>query len=342
MEHEGIQVLAIGKNKWIILYFNNITDAHKCKRQLLEHIQEHNIIIITNNNAGNKAPSETSSTSSMETETSDQMILLDIPLHTSSKSIRSILNKYGEIESLRITKGNHKYNSAIFSFKSTKTDIHKIWAIPIEETMARIASLENHQETLAERNKITTRLYGIGKSTSASRIMSATKHLKVKTVHIPVNSGTGKRRNFAILGFENQGDLNRALASHVELFGCKTWWSTRDNTKMYTQETPLQESSLAHTKRKKGTPLDYSKHIEESSSSTSLMEIEEEEEYPTNHKQKNKKKKGKQPIDTRVQGKKSTDTDPWAKVITMLDTINSRLTKLEGGRGNNKKSHYTS
>jgi hypothetical protein len=79
MEHEGIQVLAIGKNKWIILYFNNITDAYKCKRQLLEHIQEHNIIIITNSNTGNKAPSETSSLSSMETEASNQMILLDIP-----------------------------------------------------------------------------------------------------------------------------------------------------------------------------------------------------------------------------------------------------------------------
>jgi RNA recognition motif-containing protein len=207
--------------------------------------------------------------------------------------------------------------------------------------MARITTLENHQETLAERNKITTRLYGIGKSTSASRIMSATKHLKVKTVHIPVNSGTGKRRNFAILGFESQEDLNRALTSHVELFGCKTWWSTRDNAKMCIQEKTFQESSYVHTKRKKGTSLDQTKYIDISSSSTSSMETEEEEEPMTNYRQENKREKGKQPINTRKQGKRPAEMDPWTKVINMLDTINSRLTKLESGRSNNKKFQYS-
>jgi RNA recognition motif-containing protein len=346
VEHEGIQVLAIGRNKWIILYFNNAGDAHRCKQQLSGNIQEQNIIIITNNNTENIAPSEVSSSPSTDSETLEQMILLDIPSNTPTKKVRSILTKYGEIESLRLTKGNHNYNSAIFSFKSTKTNIHKIWSIPIEDSMARMAQLKNYQATLLKRNEITARLYGIGKSTSASRIMSATKHLRVKTVYIPTNGRTGKRRNFAILGFENQEDLNKALLSHVELFGCKTWWSTKDNTKMHTLEHISQDSQASYRKKEnKKVSSEHSRHNEGSPASTSTyMDMEEEEEeYQIIHTQKTKGKKGKQSLDRKTRRETSIEGDPWSEVFNMLNTISARLTNLENKRSTNRNSfHYSS
>jgi hypothetical protein len=111
---------------------------------------------------------------------------------------------------------------------------------------------------------------------------------------------------------------------------------------MCTQEKTFQKSSYVHTKRKKGTSSDQTKYIDISSSSTSSMETEEEEEPMTNYRQENKREKGKQPINTRKQGKRPAEMDPWTKVINMLDTINSRLTKLESGRSNNKKFQYSS
>ena len=52
--------------------------------------------------------------------------------------------------------------------------------------------------------------------------MSALKHTKAKTVHIPVNSKTGRKRRFAIIGFVNKEDLTNTLNNHIYLFGNNT------------------------------------------------------------------------------------------------------------------------
>ena len=54
--------------------------------------------------------------------------------------------------------------------------------------------------------------------------------MKTRTIYIPKNSRTGKRRGFTIIGFEEKTDLEKAICSHVELFGYKTWWSTKNNS----------------------------------------------------------------------------------------------------------------
>ena len=89
--------------------------------------------------------------------------------------------------------------------------------------MARITPLDNWEKILTKRNSITSRLYGINNSTSATRIMSAVKYLKAKTVYIPRNSKTNKCRGFTIIGFSTQEDLQQALAAHIELFDLRTW-----------------------------------------------------------------------------------------------------------------------
>jgi RNA recognition motif-containing protein len=56
--------------------------------------------------------------------------------------------------------------------------------------------------------------------------------LGVKTIYIPRNGRSGRRRGFAVIGFSSSKDLQKVLSSHVELFGSKTWWSTKDNKKV--------------------------------------------------------------------------------------------------------------
>ena len=84
-----------------------------------------------------------------------------------------------------------------------KIDLDKTWVIPIGEIMARIAPLQAQEDIFIQRNQLTARLYGIERESSATRIMSATKHTGAKTVHILLNSKTGKKRRFAIIGFSN-------------------------------------------------------------------------------------------------------------------------------------------
>ncbi|CAG8641537.1 16216_t:CDS:2 [Acaulospora morrowiae] len=72
--------------------------------------------------------------------------------------------------------------------------------------IARITPYQNYTKTLAQRNTIITRLYRLNKNVSAIRIMSATKHINTKTVHISTNK-----------------DLNKVLKLYMELFGNKTW-----------------------------------------------------------------------------------------------------------------------
>ena len=90
------------------------------------------------------------------------------------------------------------------------------------EQKVRIVYLHNWENTLVERNQITARLYGISQTTSVIRIMSAIKYLKAKTIYIPRNRRTNRRRGFAVVGFGSQKELQKALSSHVELFGSKT------------------------------------------------------------------------------------------------------------------------
>jgi RNA recognition motif-containing protein len=239
-----------------------------------------------------------------------------------------------------VIKGNNNFNSAIISFQSTKKDMSTIWSIPLENSMARIAPFKDHTSILSERNQITTRLYGINKTISATRIMSATKHLKVKTVYIPSNSKTGKRRNFAIIGFENSEDLNKALVSHVELFGCKTWWSTKDNTRAHKKHLDIQEESSHRYNNITESQFDY--FDTKSSSSRTSSGNEESSIKPKTSQYKNSRENSFRKDKQTRSSKLVTSSDMWNNIQSMLETISTRLSKLEEGRKDKRRAHYRS
>lgn len=238
-------------------------------------------------------------------------ILLDIPSNFTAGRVKGALKHYGQVNNLTWGPRNNNFKSAIFNISNTKTDIKEKWAIPLGDKMARLTPYSEYENTLVERNQITTRLYGINKDTTAVRIMSATKHLNAKTVHIPLNSKTGKRRGFAILSFKTQEDLTKAIFSHVELFGTKTWWSTKDNSKITNKQTspsPQEHQVSPITKQ----------NISEASKADTLIGSK----FTKNKESiKAKKEKGK--------GKTTEPSQTQEDVYSILLNITKRLGEIE-------------
>ena len=229
LESDLIQISCIGKSKLAVLNFENPEDMRACRKELLENLPSCDTFICGKDS---DQDSFTSDNSQIEDLSYTTIKLVDIPKDFSSSRVKGAIQKYGEVIELKFTEGNNHFKSATVTFNQLKLDLENTWAIPMGDVMARLTPIENCESILTQRNSITSRLYGISSSTSATRIMSATKHLGVKTVYIPRNSKTNRRRGFAIIGFSSQKDLQKALAAHVELFGLRTWWSTKDNQKL--------------------------------------------------------------------------------------------------------------
>jgi hypothetical protein len=129
--------------------------------------------------------------------------VLDIPVDFSYNRIKGALKRYGQISMLKINKEEKGKKSADILFNNITLDLENTWSIPMGEDMVRILPAD-HIHLISKRNSSTARLYGIHSNTTATRIMSAIKHMEAKSVYIPINGKTGKRRNFAIIGFKIQ------------------------------------------------------------------------------------------------------------------------------------------
>jgi hypothetical protein len=264
-----------------------------------------------------------------------QVVILDIPTDFSYNRIKGSIQRYGQISNIRLENGNYNFKTVHVTFNSINLNLNKTWAIPMGDTMARILPLSNYIDTLIQRNQVTTRLYGIRKDTVASRIMSAIKHLNAKTVHIPKNSRTGKRRSFAIIGFENESDLKKALSSHVELFGCKTWWSTKDNSSL-----SKKWNGKNKTRDEIHSDEEYEEYSESKTdngeSSSNFININSSE-ITTPFKINNNSKKHYQPSKRRSnKSSQNIDQMPWKSIMLTLQSISTRLDKIESNdRSNN-------
>ena len=271
-------------------------------------------------------------TSSKYTEESKVQIF-DIPIDFSTDRIKGAIKRYGLVNQIRVKMDRKKnLKSATVTFSELKIDLNKTWAIPMGENMARITQYQYWGETLKNRNQHTARLYGINSSTSATRIMSAAKHINAKTVHIPTNSRTGKKRKFAIIGFETESDLANAINRHIYLFGNNTWWSTKDNSKAL-------EKNYTH----------YLKKKTDEESKANLTEDEEEWSSTENevpYQNTNTQKKGKGKGKEREKGKKenkhnstvqrnisdSTSDNILQQLSQQLHLLNRRMERLEMGK----------
>ena len=149
--------------------------------------------------------------------------------------------------------------------------------------------------------------------------MSAVKHTKAKTIHIPVNSKTGKKRRFAIVGFANKEDLASAINRHIYLFGNNTWWSTKDNTKI--------TRAHKHNKREETTKTNRTQK-------KSAQNHINTNEYIPRHKAKDHKNKGKgkntttQTHDPRI-SLNTNSKDILNQLTQQLYRLNTRIDALE-------------
>lgn len=259
--------------------------------------------------------------------------IFDIPIDFTTDRIKGAIRRYGLVSQIRTKIDKRKkLKSATVTFSELKIDLNKTWAIPMGENMARITPHQYWGETLRERNQYTARLYGINSSTSAIRVMSAAKHVNAKTVHVPLNSHTGKRRKFAIIGFETELDLASAINRHIYLFGNKTWWSTKDNSKTleknrtYYQKKKTDEESIA----------DLTEEEEEWSSTEDDML-----HYNTVKQEKARGKKEKKQDDMAQRSDSNYTNDNILQQLSQqLHLLNRRMERLE--KGNNPKREIRS
>jgi hypothetical protein len=254
-------------------------------------------------------------------ESKTKVQILDISEEFTINRIKGAIKQYGNIQSFQVNKEtNSNLKSVTVIFDPININLEETWAIPMGRIMARIAPYDEHISKLNERNEITTRLYGINKDTSATRIMSSIKHTGAKTVFIPKNSKTGKRRTFAIIGFKNEEDLIKALSMQISLFGCKTWWSTKDTAK-------ITRSSNRRTHKEENN--------NEESSNNMLFEYtcSKKEKIIDSQTSTNKQEKRRKKFEKNNKENTSTNTtiveSTWEQISNTLLQINKRLQKLE-------------
>jgi RNA recognition motif-containing protein len=331
LESELIQITCIGRSKLVILNFENPEDLRACRRELSEQLPTCDTFICGKDLTDSHIPEEGIQTA---------FRITDIPIDFSLSNLRKSIQRYGKITKLNIAEGNKNFKSATVTFSEMKLDLENTWAIPLGEVMARITPLDNWEDTLAQRNTITSRLYGINKSTSATRIMGAVKHLKVKTVYIPRNNKTNRRRGFAIIGFSSQDDLQRALAAHVELFGLKTWWSTKDNQKLNNKRKKEYNRKEQGDRFEETEEEDNMSTISIHSTSSSHHSRTTERQTSFNYAEYSKEKQSKKWNKSSKKGKPYTTTPTTetslSSISLALQDIAKRLGKLEGKEKRNR------
>ena len=261
-------------NSWFTGYFDKKEERDYCFQKLEEINKEViNIDTTVQNLTFNihKIDEVTTKTIGKRKEiTKDITIqILDIPEDFTKNRIQGALKNYGTIKEIHTHPGKrNNTKSATVSFSNFKLDLDQTWAIPMGQVMARIAPIQANEEVFNQRNQHTARLYGIRPQSSATRIMSAIKHTGAKTVYIPLNSRTGKRRNFVIIGFYDNINLEKAITQYIYLFDYKTWWSTKDNTKALQRQQNKRGEKSQYTK--------YDKYQESDQDSDSELDKHEE------------------------------------------------------------------
>lgn len=340
-----ISIEHINGNSWFTGYFKNEQERSACLIEINKTSSNTGIKALKidetskrNNNKANIQTSKGKNTlkhDEIYTKIQDaqviQVKILDIPPEFTHNRVLGALKKYGQIKSLSITKEEKGKRTASVFFNNIKLDLENTWSIPMGDVMARIFPAEQ-MHLVTERNSITTRLYGIHNNTTATRIMNAIKHMKAKSIYIPQNSKTGKRRNFAIISFQDQENLEKAIKSHVELFGCKTWWSRKDLSKVKTfhNRSKSLETNFQQTKNHQYNISESSYESEDSSSTYS------ENSYYNNYKHKKPKVKltsyTSRPFP--IQHKNSD----WSQMTNLLERIDNRLNRLEESELKRSKS----
>jgi RNA recognition motif-containing protein len=175
--------------------------------------------------------------------------------------------------------------------------------------------------------------------------MSAIKNTGAKTVHIPLNSRTGKKRRFAIIGFKDNNSLSKAITKHVFLFDCETWWSTKDNTRTLERQNGKRKEERFHQETYQETDQGNNESEEETWSNSGDEEELSNYDSEANRKQskytnatrrkedyKRQHKKEYKTYDRshRVANKKETEVPQvLQQILDQLSQFNNRLAKVE-------------
>ena len=166
------------------------------------------------------------------TDRANEIVVRDIPLDTQEIDIRRQFLTYGNINKI-ILKVNGAWQTANITFQEEKTVtehfLHK-WSDIVRKDSVRIYPAQEFLTHRAERTKFCAKLCNLPKNTTGYDIENFIQEQKGKTCFIPRNKTQYNRVRYAYVNFENQQDMDDALANKEELQvkGFKIYWTQAD------------------------------------------------------------------------------------------------------------------
>ena len=202
--------------------------------------------------------------------------------------------------------------------------------------MARIAPIETCPEIWKNRNQYTARLYGIPKGTKTILLMRHIKNLKPKTCYVPKCSISKRDRNFAIVSFQTQEDLDKACSSAARYFNSiLTWSKSRAHHIKKREDRVYLNTSKPVTQRKnqarQPTITSVKQEFDDMSVISTLSSTPMPKSFasPKNSmERKSKRDKGKGKAEISSETNHTTD-----KIIAIITQIASRLDHIENNMG---------
>lgn len=157
----------------------------------------------------------------------ETLMIWDLPPNINKQVVIRILKDLGETKSIDI-KGNAKEENraevTLIIKRNRETEIKDIWSIPLDNgLLVRITPGRSDLKVLRERGRFRTRIYNIPRHTREVLLMRQLKYTKAKTIHIFKNTN-GHQREYAIVDFGSQADLDRAREYAISYYNTHLEW----------------------------------------------------------------------------------------------------------------------
>ena len=335
-------------NSWLIVHFESPEDLDKCIIDINNKYKDAGKMIAISNKYGGKEvhnkyrKTQKNMSEQKYVNNSQTYQIIDVPKEYSTEHIRRALKPFGNIVELKISQKRNPKQEKVVQVTIEPSDssrkLSNSWSIPIGSILARVTPIELCPEIWKDRNQHMARLYGIPKGTDTVLLMRHIKNLKPKTCYVPKCSVSKKDRNFAIVSFQTQEDLDKACSSAARYFNSILTWSKsrshhikkrkeeENNTYSSTSKPKNFLANRPITRKNRQESDEMSLISFTSTSPLSRPSTSSKSKSPTERKQK--KNKGKEKAIISSETNHTTD-----KIIAIITQIASRLDHIESNMG---------
>lgn len=149
------------------------------------------------------------------------LVIRDLPLDTDRNMLKSILESYGSLDSLKLRLSGSWFRAdAIFKEETTiENNFINTWSIQYKKDMCRVAPASYNRSQIEERNSRTAKLTNLPYGTTPIDLKQILQEVKAKTCFIPRTRNRYARHRYAYVSFENDDDLEKIFENSIVKFG---------------------------------------------------------------------------------------------------------------------------